>query len=124
MSSADDDEDEALPAGDPEADSDDGALAAVLENARKLSGRKAERRERFREDEDEDEDNTEGGAAAAKYSDWFDDPAEGQGAEGDGADGVRVQKGEYSARLHPHHCHAAIRCHVRLGQASQTFLQK
>lgn len=70
-------------------------LAAVLENARKLSGRKAERRERFREDEDEDEDNTEGGAAAAKYSDWFDDPAEGQGAEGDGADDVRAQKGEY-----------------------------
>lgn len=91
-----DDEEDALPAGDPEADSDDGALAAVLDNARKLSGRRAERRERFREEGD-DESEEEGGevdAAAAKYGDWFDAPAEGRG-ELNGADDM--QNGERPA---------------------------
>ncbi|CAL8464926.1 g4461 [Coccomyxa elongata] len=73
----DDEEEDQLPAGDEEADSDDGALDALLKDARKMTGSRAERRARFREDDADEDDEVPG--AAAKYSDFFDDPDERSG---------------------------------------------
>ncbi|BDA50529.1 probable U3 small nucleolar ribonucleoprotein protein MPP10 at C-terminar half [Coccomyxa sp. Obi] len=89
----DEEEDEdQLPAGDAEADSDDGALDALLQDARKMSGSRAEKRTRFREDDGDHDDEDPG--AAAKYSDFFDDPDERPGDEVNDADDIDADHGE------------------------------
>lgn len=92
--SVDDEEEDQLPAGDAEADSDDGALDALLKDARNMSGSRAERRARFREDDGDQDDEDPG--AAAKYSDFFDDPDERSGDEDNDADDIGADHGEHA----------------------------
>lgn len=95
--SADDEEFGARPSGrDPEANSEDDELAAVLDNARKMSGSRADKRQRFTGDEDkddaddadEDDDGGDGDAETARYEDFFDPVNDREAWDGQHAQGM------------------------------------
>jgi hypothetical protein len=73
-------------ARDSEADSEDDALAAVLDNARKLSGSRRQPKQRFTgEEEQESSDGDDDDQAEnATYADFFDAPQDGRYRDADG----------------------------------------
>ncbi len=109
-----DDDEEGLgaPGRDPKADSDDEALAAVLDKVRKLSGSHAERRQRFMGDADDEDDaadeaeyddDEDEDAENARYEDFFDPVNKGDDGVADHAEGVSTFFNifRYSKAAHP-----------------------